>query len=217
MTRWSIRRPVNFKVLGYGFVPTYQKGEKGKYQLVASDKSRKNLKQKLEIVTRKTTPMSFDERIQKLKEITRGWLNYFRMANLHGKLKDMDGWLRNRLRYCIWHHWRADREEMFRWNILGRSQVEGRGTETEEPDPSGDRSGTCLQWSRSRMAGWAIAQSVRGFPPDLWSSGFPLDYAQYFIVLSRLAICQYPSMFPFVICFPHFLMNKCCHKFQPVF
>jgi group II intron reverse transcriptase/maturase len=35
----GIRRPVNFKVLGYGFVPTYRKGEKGKYQLVASDKS----------------------------------------------------------------------------------------------------------------------------------------------------------------------------------
>ncbi|MGD9555706.1 MAG: group II intron maturase-specific domain-containing protein, partial [Mangrovibacterium sp.] len=46
--------------------------------MVASDKSWKNLKQKLKIVTRKTTPMSFDERIQKLKEITRGWLNYFR-------------------------------------------------------------------------------------------------------------------------------------------
>ncbi len=71
MKGWSIRRPVNFKVLGYGFVPTYRKGEKGKYQLVASDKSWKNLKQKMKIVTRKTTPMSFDERIQKLKEITR--------------------------------------------------------------------------------------------------------------------------------------------------
>jgi len=48
--------------------------------------------------------MSFDERIQKLKEITPGRLNYFRMESLHGKLKEMDGWLRNRLRYCIWHH-----------------------------------------------------------------------------------------------------------------
>ena len=91
MKGWSIRRPVNFKILGYGFVPTYQKGEKGKYQLVASDKSWKNLKQKLKIVTRKTTPMSFDERIQKLKEITKGWLNYFRMASIQVKLKDMDG------------------------------------------------------------------------------------------------------------------------------
>jgi len=36
-----------------------------------------------------------DERIQKLKEIGRGRLNYFRMASLQGKLKDIDGWLRS--------------------------------------------------------------------------------------------------------------------------
>jgi group II intron reverse transcriptase/maturase len=30
----GIRRPVNFTILGFGFVPTYVKGEKGKYQLV---------------------------------------------------------------------------------------------------------------------------------------------------------------------------------------
>jgi retron-type reverse transcriptase len=30
----GVRRPVTFQVLGYGFVPTYKKGEKGKYQLI---------------------------------------------------------------------------------------------------------------------------------------------------------------------------------------
>jgi hypothetical protein len=39
--------------------------------------------------------------IQKLKETAHGWLNYFRMASIQGKLKELDGWLRNRLRYCI--------------------------------------------------------------------------------------------------------------------
>jgi RNA-directed DNA polymerase len=101
----GIRKPVNFTVLGYSFVPTYVKGEKGKYQLVASEKSWKSIKEKLKTITRKTTPMSFDERIQKLKETCEGWINYFRMANMQVKLKDLDGWVRNRLRYCIWHHW----------------------------------------------------------------------------------------------------------------
>ena len=104
----SVRKPVNIKVLGYGFVPTYRKGEKGKYQLVANEKSWKSLKEKLKTITRKTTPMSFDERIQKLREVTQGWLNYFRMASIQGKLKELDGWLRNRLRYCIWHHWKGE-------------------------------------------------------------------------------------------------------------
>ncbi|MDP1623637.1 MAG: group II intron maturase-specific domain-containing protein [Bacteroidales bacterium] len=35
-------------------------------------------------------------------EVQRGWLNYFRMASIQGKLKGLDGWVRNRLRYCIW-------------------------------------------------------------------------------------------------------------------
>ena len=66
------------------------KGEKGKYQLVVSDKSWKSLKQKLKTITRKTTPGTFDERIRKLNETTKGWLNYFRIASIQGKLKELE-------------------------------------------------------------------------------------------------------------------------------
>jgi RNA-directed DNA polymerase len=137
----GIRKPVNFTILGYGFVPTYAKGEKGKYQLIASEKSWKSIKQKLKIITRKTTPMTFDERIQKLKETSQGWLNYFRLASIQCKLKELDGWLRNRLRYCIWHYWK--KPERKRKNLI-RLGVEQQ---------------MAYQWSRSRMGGWATAQS----------------------------------------------------------
>lgn len=90
---------------GLKFVPTYVKGERGKYQLVVSQKSWKKLKQQLKLITRKTTPMSLDERIEKLIEIQRGWINNFRLGSIYVKLKNLDKWLRNRLRYCIWHHW----------------------------------------------------------------------------------------------------------------
>jgi RNA-directed DNA polymerase len=137
----GIRRPVHFTCLGFGFVPTYKKGEKGKYQMVVSEKSWKKLKQKLKILTRKTTPMSFDERIQKLKEVQRGWVNAFRMASIQNKLKELDGWLRNRLRYCIWHHWKKPERKRKNLIRLGIEQ------------------GQAYAWSRSRMGGWAIAQS----------------------------------------------------------
>jgi len=137
----GIRKPVNFTILGFGFVPTYVKGEKGKYQMVVSEKSWKNLKQKLKTITRKTTPMTFDERMVKLKEVQRGWLQYFRMASIQGKLKDLDGWLRNRLRYCIWHHWK--KPERKRKNLLRL------GVDQEH----------AYSWSRTRMGGWAVAQS----------------------------------------------------------
>jgi retron-type reverse transcriptase len=41
----GIRKPVQFEILGHRFVPTYEKGTKGKYQLVVSDKSWGKLKQ----------------------------------------------------------------------------------------------------------------------------------------------------------------------------
>lgn len=137
----GIRRPVNFTILGFGFVPSYVKGEKGKYQLVVSPKSWIRLKQKLKTITRKTTPMSFDERIQKLNEVQRGWVNYFRMASIYNKLADMDGWIRNRLRYCIWHHWKKPEKKR---RCLIRLGV--------DPDHA-------YAWSRTRKGGWAVAQS----------------------------------------------------------
>ena len=137
----GIRRPVHFQILGYGFVPIYQGGVKGKYQLIVNRKRWMSLKAKLKEVTRKTTPMSFDERIKKLHEIQRGWLNAFKYANIKGKLEELDGWLRNRLRYCIWHHWK--KLERKRKNLI-RLGVE---------------QGQAYAWSRSRMGGWAIAQS----------------------------------------------------------
>jgi group II intron reverse transcriptase/maturase len=137
----GIRKPVNFTILGYSFVPTYVKGEKGKHQLVASEKSWKSLKEKLKTITRKTTPMSFNERIQKLKETAQGWLNYFRMASIQVKLKELDGWVRNRIRYCIWHNWKKPERK--------RKNLVRLGVEQE----------MAYQWSRSRMGGWAIAQS----------------------------------------------------------
>jgi hypothetical protein len=54
----GIRRPSTFSILGYKFVPSYKKGDKGKYQLVVEEKRLKNLKLKLKEITRKTNPMS---------------------------------------------------------------------------------------------------------------------------------------------------------------
>ena len=75
-------------------MPTYRKGEKGKYQLVVTAKKFKSFKEKLKELTRKTNPMSFDERIEKLNSTIRGWMEYFKYASIQQKLLKLDGWLR---------------------------------------------------------------------------------------------------------------------------
>ena len=137
----GIRKPVQFEVLGYKFVPTYIKGEKGKYQLVVSEKGWNNLRLKVKTVTRKTSQLSFEERITKLNEVQRGWLNYFRMASMTAKLGATDSWVRNRLRYCIWKDWKKPERKRKNLIRLGIDQ------------------NTAYQWSRTRMGGWAVAQS----------------------------------------------------------
>lgn len=137
----KVCRPLKFETLGFGFVPTYKKNEKGKYQAVVSKTKWLRFKQSLKGLTRKTIPMSFDERIVRLNRLIRGWVNYFKVASIQSKLKKLDEWIRNRLRYCIWHHWKKPERKRKNLTRLGIS------------------SGQAYAWSRTNMGGWAVAQS----------------------------------------------------------
>lgn len=137
----GIRRPSNFELLGHGFVPTYKKGDKGKYQLVAKKSSWGSLRRKLKGITKKTRPYKFEERLKKLAEVCRGWVNNYRLASIQVKLKALDEWLRNRLRYCIWHDWK--KPERKRKNLIRL------GVDKDH----------AYAWSRTRKGGWAVAQS----------------------------------------------------------
>ncbi len=85
--------------------------------------------------------MSFNERIEKLNQVTRGWINYFKYASINQKLADIDGWLRNRLRYCIWTDWKKPERKRKSLIQLGVPY------------------GLAFAWSRTGMGGWAVAQS----------------------------------------------------------
>lgn len=162
----GIRRPHDFELLGHGFVPIYKKGTKGQYQFVVKQGSWESLKRKLKGITKKTKPYSFEERLSKLAEVWRGWVNNYRLARIHAKLKSLDEWLRNRLRYCIWHDWK--KPERKRKNLIRL----------------GIGKGQAYAWSRTRMGGWAVAQS-----PILRTT----------ITLSRLRRKGYESMLSYYV------------------
>lgn len=157
----GIRKPCKFQILGHGFTSSFEKGSKAKYELIVMEKSWQKLKASIREITRKTSPMCFDERVSKLKELQRGWINYFRMGSIASKLNTLDAWIRNRLRYCIWHDWK--KPERKRKNLI-RLGIER---------------GKAYAYSRTRMGGWAVAQS-----PILGTT----------ITLQRLAKRGYESM-----------------------
>ncbi len=162
----GIRRPSSFELLGHGFVPIYKKGIKGQYQLVVKKSSWESLKRKLKAITKKTKPYGFRERLQRLSQVWKGWVNNYRLASIHAKLKTLDEWLRNRLRYCIWHDWKKPERKRKNLIRLGINQ------------------GQAYAWSRSRMGGWAVAQS-----PILGTT----------ITLSRLRRTGYESMLSYYL------------------
>jgi group II intron reverse transcriptase/maturase len=137
----KICRPTQFMLLGHGFVPTYKKGEGGKYRLSVSRKSWARLKVKIKIITRKTTPASLAERITKLNELMRGWVHYFKHATGYQKLKELDSWIRCRLRYCVWKQWKGPKRRLRAFRQLGVEESWAR------------------RFAYSQKGGWAIACS----------------------------------------------------------
>jgi len=166
----AIRRPLQYEYLGFAFESSYQRGVKGQYQLVVSKSSWLELKYKIKEITRKTIPASFDERIERLNLLMRGWLNYFKPASIFGKLRTMDGWVRNRLRYCIWHHWKRPRRRAINLARLG-VPVD-----------------MAWQWAYSRMGGWAVSCSpilTTTITLDRLSRRGYVSFLEYYLEISR--------------------------------
>lgn len=70
------------------------------------EKSIKRFKDKVKVYTNRNIGISMESRLKKLNQITRGWINYYGIANAAEKLKELDKWIRRRLRACIWKQWK---------------------------------------------------------------------------------------------------------------
>lgn len=97
----AVASPMKRKFLGYSFY-----FRNGKCRLRVHPKSLNRLKDKIREVTNRNVSMNFEVRLKKLTEKTRGWVNYFKLADMSNALKEMDGWIRRRLRACIWKTWK---------------------------------------------------------------------------------------------------------------
>ena len=90
-----IKQLTSKKNLNEAYLQVYRnKGEKGKYQFVVKKSKWKEFKSKLKHLTKKTIPMTFDERIERINWLIRGWINYFKLASMQAKLKKLEEWLR---------------------------------------------------------------------------------------------------------------------------
>lgn len=98
----KVTRPTKTKYLGFSFWAT--KG--GKWKPKPHIKSYQKLKRKLKQLTNRSWSISLDKRIKQINYLVRGWVNYFRIANMKSVITEIDEHLRTRIRVIIWKQWK---------------------------------------------------------------------------------------------------------------
>ena len=104
----KVARPNQIKYLGFGFYYIKTGIIKPKPHLKSIQKFKRKLKQ----LTKRSWSISLDERIIKLNQVIRGWINYFRIADMKGNMEMIGGHLRHRIRCVIWKQWKTPQKRM---------------------------------------------------------------------------------------------------------
>ena len=114
VTKTKVCRPNDTKYLGFSF---YKRNDK--WRPKPHLKSVQKFKEKLHGYSKRSWSVSMDYRISKLNPVIRGWINYFRICDMKTLMKELDGWLRVRIRMCIWKQWKTPQRREWGLRKLG--------------------------------------------------------------------------------------------------
>nr|WP_320120735.1 group II intron reverse transcriptase/maturase [uncultured Marinifilum sp.] len=89
------------KFLGYSFYKT-----KGNTRFRIHPQSIVKLKSKLKVLTSRSNGWGNEKRKSKLSSFIKGWVNYYKYADILNLMKRIDEWYRRRLRMVIWKQWK---------------------------------------------------------------------------------------------------------------
>lgn len=110
-----------FKFLGFGFFYNRQAKE---FQAKPHQQSMEKLKRDLKKLTKRSWGISTNQRVEKINQKVRGWVNYFRIGKMKRFLQGTDQMIRRRLRMCIWKQWKTARNRRKCLIKLGMSRNE---------------------------------------------------------------------------------------------
>jgi RNA-directed DNA polymerase len=97
----AVARPHQRKFLGYSFTWHEQP------RLRVPKESTKKVRAHLKSIFRKGKGRNLQKFItEELNSVIRGWINYFRLAEVKTFAEELDGWVRRRLRLILWKQWK---------------------------------------------------------------------------------------------------------------
>jgi group II intron reverse transcriptase/maturase len=145
----AVDRPWKRKFLGFSF--TFELSPRVR----VAKESVKRVKEKIRKITSRSKPYPIEQRIQELNHLLVGWCNYFSLAETKSIFRDLDGWIRRRLRMCLWKQWKKPQTRVKRLLAL------------EIPKQK------AYEWGNTRKKYWRIAGSPvlhRALGNQFWES-----------------------------------------------
>lgn len=110
----AVARPWQRKFLGFSFTSQM------KTRIRVHDKSVDKIRTKVKELCRLGRGWNLQIFItKKLNPTIGGWINYFKLADTHSYARELDAWIRRRLRALIWRQWNRARVRMRKLKQLG--------------------------------------------------------------------------------------------------
>ena len=99
------------------------------------------LRRKLKQLTNRSWNIGYEKRKEVLTHAVRGWVHYFRYADMRNFIIETDEWLRSRIRMCIWKSWKKI------------------GTKYRNLQRCGIKKNQAWQWANTRKGYWRTVHS----------------------------------------------------------
>jgi RNA-directed DNA polymerase len=139
----AVGRPQERKFLGFSFT-----GGPAPRRRIAP-KALARCKQRIRELTQRSRGVSIEEMIEELARYLRGWLGYFGYCETPSVLRDLEAWMRRRLRCVRWKQWKLAKRR--------RAELRKRGVSEElAASTAGSNHGP---WRLSRSPALSIALS----------------------------------------------------------
>ncbi|WJQ15197.1 group II intron reverse transcriptase/maturase [Geobacillus stearothermophilus] len=134
-TKSAVDRPWRRKFLGFSFTPSKEP------KIRIAKESIRRMKQRIRTMTSRSKPIPMPERIEQLNQYILGWCGYFSLAETPSVFKELDGWIRRRLRMCQWKEWKLPRTRIRKLQSLGVPKQKA------------------YEWGNTRKKYWRVAAS----------------------------------------------------------
>lgn len=114
----AVDRPWKRKFLGFSFTSQREA------RIRIAPKTKQRVKDKIRELTSRRKSMSMEARIISLNMYLRGWMGYFKLAETPSVFRELDEWIRRRLRMCLLKQWKKPktrRSELIKLGISPES------------------------------------------------------------------------------------------------